>query len=147
MGRPRRAVFINASLTNPPLALRPSPPKRGIKNIKSNMTNTKIIPVPPEKRTQNYWGLLNTVVDPEVGVGIVDLGLVYNVDINDGHAVITMTLTSMGCPVGPSIIRQVEDTAKEIAGVEKVTVNLVWDPIWTVDRINPDVRAMLGFGL
>lgn len=108
------------------------------------MTEKIITPVPREQRTQKYWALFNTVIDPEIGVGIVDLGLIYDVDIKDGHATITMTLTSMGCPVGPSITRQVEDTAKEIENVKEVSINLVWDPIWTPDRINPDVRAMLG---
>lgn len=103
----------------------------------------KIIPVPIEKRTEKYWELLNGVIDPELGVGIVDLGLIYGVAINDGHAAITMTLTSMGCPVGPSIIHQVEEVSEEIPGVEEVSINLVWEPAWKPDMINPDVRAML----
>jgi len=108
------------------------------------MSDKKILPVPPEQRTEKYWALLNGVIDPEIGIGVVDLGLIYNVEINNGHATVIMTLTSMGCPVGPSIIHQIEDAAKEIPNVKEVVVNLVWDPIWTPDRINPDVRAMLG---
>lgn len=104
----------------------------------------KNFPVPREQRTEPYWTLLNTVIDPEIGIGVVDLGLIYNVDIKDSQAVITMTLTSMGCPVGPSITRQIEDAAKEIPDVKEVTINLVWEPIWTPDKINPDVRVMLG---
>ncbi len=103
----------------------------------------KTFPVPPEKRTQKYWALLNGIIDPELGVGIVDLGLIYDVEITNGLATVTMTLTSMGCPVGPSIIHQVEEQTEEIPGVEKVSVKLVWEPIWTPDRMNPDVRAML----
>lgn len=108
------------------------------------MTEQKTFPIPPEKRTQKYWGLLNGVIDPEIGIGIVDLGLIYNVEITNDRAIVTMTLTSMGCPVGPSIIHQVEDVTKEIPGVDEVVVNLVWEPVWTADRINPDVRSMLG---
>ena len=108
------------------------------------MTEQKTFPVPKENRTEKYWGLLNTVIDPELGIGVVDLGLVYNVDIKNNLATINMTLTSMGCPVGPSIIHQIEGVAKEIPGVEKVAVNLVWEPVWTPERINPDVRVMLG---
>ena len=108
------------------------------------MTNKKTFPVPPEQRTQNYWALLNNVIDPELGIGIVDLGLIYDVEITNGRAVVTMTLTSMGCPVGPSIIHQVEEEMEQVSGVEEVAVNLVWEPVWTPDRINPDVRAMLG---
>ena len=103
----------------------------------------KIFPVPPEKRTEKYWELLNSIIDPELGVGIVDLALIYDVEITNGRAVVTMTLTSMGCPVGPSIINQVEEQTEEIPGVEEVAINLVWEPIWTPDRMNPDVRAML----
>ncbi len=105
--------------------------------------NTKQFPVPPEQRTENYWELLNGVIDPELGIGIVDLGLIYDIDVTDSTATITMTLTSMGCPVGPSIIAQVEERAEEITGVEKVVVKLVWEPAWNADRMNPDVRAML----
>lgn len=104
---------------------------------------TKIFPVPPEKRTQKYWGLLNEVVDPEVGIGVVDLGLIYDVEIKNEHALVTMTLTSMGCPVGPSIIQQVQTVITQIPDVKTAAVNLVWDPVWTPDRINPEVRAML----
>ncbi|MEK7131513.1 MAG: metal-sulfur cluster assembly factor [Patescibacteria group bacterium] len=103
----------------------------------------KIIPVPPEKRTQNYWGLLNEIIDPEVGIGIVDLGLIYDVEITNGRAVITMTLTSMGCPVGPSIITQVEYVTKRIPGIKDAAINLIWEPAWKPDRINPDIRSML----
>lgn len=84
------------------------------------------------------------MLDPEIGIGVVDLGLIYDVEINNSRATVTMTLTSMGCPVGPSIIHQVEDAAKEIPGVTEAVVNLVWEPAWTPDRINPDVRSMLG---
>ncbi len=105
---------------------------------------TKTFPVPKENRTEKYWELFNGVIDPEIGIGIVDLGLIYDVEITNGHAVVTMTLTSMGCPVGPSIIHQVEDVAKEIPGVNEAVVTLVWEPVWTPDRINPDVRSMLG---
>lgn len=103
----------------------------------------KFFPIPPELRTEKYWALLNGVIDPELGIGIVDLGLIYDVEIKNGHATITMTLTSMGCPVGPSIIHQVEEEMEQVFGVEEVAVNLVWEPIWTPERMNPDIRAML----
>jgi len=73
----------------------------------------------------------------------VDLGLIYDVAITNGHAIVTMTLTSMGCPVGPSIIQQVEYVTNKMPGVKKVAVNLVWEPAWKPDRINPDIVAML----
>lgn len=107
------------------------------------MPEEKIFPVPPERRVEKYWTLLNDVVDPELGIGVVDLGLIYNVEIKDARAIVTMTLTSAGCPIGPTIMRQVEDKMKQFPGVKESAVNLIWNPIWTPDKINPDIRGML----
>ena len=107
------------------------------------MSAKKTFPVPPEQRTQPYWTLLNNIIDPEVGIGVVDLGLIYDVAIKNDAAAVTMTLTSMGCPVGPSIMRQIKEEIEKFPGVKKAAVNLVWEPVWTPDRIDPDVRAML----
>jgi metal-sulfur cluster biosynthetic enzyme len=104
---------------------------------------TPIVPTPSEKRSQPYWAALNDIIDPEIGVGIVDLGLIYTIDIKDGSATVTMTFTSVGCPAGPSLIEQVKEEMKKVPKVKKVKVKIVWDPIWTVERMNPDVRAML----
>ena len=102
-----------------------------------------IIPTPPEKRTEEYWSMLNNIFDPEIGIGLVDLGLIYNVEIKKDKAVITMTLTSMGCPFGASIVEQIKDEMGNLPKIKKVEVDIVWDPIWTVDRINPDIRSVL----
>lgn len=107
------------------------------------MVQSKITPTPPEQRTQQYWRALNDIIDPEIGVGIVDLGLVYTVEIKNGTATVTMTFTSMGCPAGPSITEEVRDEMSKYPKVKKVKINIVWDPMWTIDRMNPDVRAML----
>jgi metal-sulfur cluster biosynthetic enzyme len=106
------------------------------------MPNT-IIPTLPEKRTQEYWRTLNDIIDPEIGVGIVDLGLIYTIEIKDGTATVIMTFTSMGCPAGPSLTEQVKEEMEKVPKVKKAKVKIVWDPIWTIDRMNPDVRAML----
>ena len=107
------------------------------------MANHKVIPTPPEKRTQEYWPLLNNIIDPEIGIGIVDLGLIYNIEIKKDTMVITITLTSMGCPFGASIVEQIKDEMEKLPKIKKVNVDIVWDPIWTVDRINPDIRSVL----
>lgn len=74
-------------------------------------------------------------------MGIVDLGLIYGVDITkEGVAQVLMTLTTPACPVGPYIIRQVEDTIKNFKGVKKVYVEIVWDPLWGYEMIDPDIR-------
>jgi len=88
---------------------------------------------------------LKTVVDPELGINIVDLGLVYDVEVEAGHARVTMTLTSPGCPAGGQILMGAQSAAEAVEGVESADVNLVWKPFWTPDRIDPAVRAMMGF--
>ena len=88
---------------------------------------------------------LKQVIDPELGLNIVDLGLIYDIQVNDGKAVVSMTLTSPGCPVGPQILASAQAAAGTVEGVVEAEVNLVWKPFWTQDRIDPAVRAVLGF--
>lgn len=88
---------------------------------------------------------LRRVMDPELGINIVDLGLVYDIEVEDGHAKVMMTLTSPGCPAGGQILMSAQQAAEAAEGVEKAEVNLVWKPFWTPDRIDAAVRAMMGF--
>ena len=88
---------------------------------------------------------LQDVTDPELGINIVDLGLVYDIEVDDGEALVTMTLTSPGCPAGGQIMGGAKDAAESVDRVRKAVVSLVWKPFWTPDRIDPEVRAMMGF--
>ncbi len=88
---------------------------------------------------------LRTVTDPELGINIVDLGLVYDVEVEEGEAKVTMTLTSPGCPAGGQILGGAKDAAETVDGVDEAVVSLVWKPFWTPERIDPAVRAMMGF--
>jgi metal-sulfur cluster biosynthetic enzyme len=88
---------------------------------------------------------LKGVIDPELGLNIVDLGLIYDVEVEDGLATVTMTLTSPGCPAGGMIMSGAQEAARGTEGVNDADVRLVWKPFWTADRIDPDVRAALGF--
>ena len=88
---------------------------------------------------------LNLVEDPELMMGIVDLGLVYDVAIEGPKVKVTFTLTSMGCPVGPWIAEQVDLTVRGIDGVEDVESELVFTPPWTPDRMSDDAKFALGF--
>ena len=90
---------------------------------------------------------LRQVKDPELDMNIVDLGLVYDVEIDDGGGLvrITMTLTSPGCPAGPMITNDIYKVVRAIDGVKDVDIDIVWEPCWTPDRIDPKIRAMLGF--
>lgn len=88
---------------------------------------------------------LRGVKDPELNLNIVDLGLVYDVDPGEGDVRITMTLTSPGCPAGPQIIHDIYEHVKPLPGVKDVDVDLVWEPYWSPEKIEPKIRAMMGF--
>ena len=88
---------------------------------------------------------LRGVRDPELNLNIIDLGLVYEITISDeGNVLVQMTLTSPGCPAGPEITKDVHDTANDLEGVNSVEVEIVWEPYWTPEQIDPRVRAFLG---
>ena len=88
---------------------------------------------------------LRQVYDPEIPVNIVDLGLVYDVKLQDsGVCNVTMTLTSQACPEARTIPDVVKRRVNSIAGVTGTEVQIVWDPAWTPQRISPDGRAILG---
>jgi metal-sulfur cluster biosynthetic enzyme len=88
---------------------------------------------------------LRKVKDPEAGINVVDLGLIYDVAIEQGKVDVKMTLTSPGCPAGPQIMSDMDDAVRALDGVKDVRVELVWEPYWTPERINPKVRSYLGF--
>jgi len=89
---------------------------------------------------------LRQVEDPELGMDIVDLGLLYDVEVEGGNVKVTHTLTSMGCPVGPMIQEDIDRVARELPGVEAVDVELTFDPPWTPDKMSDDAKFILGFG-
>jgi metal-sulfur cluster biosynthetic enzyme len=88
---------------------------------------------------------LRRVKDPELNLNIVDLGLVYDIAVDGGVVTIDMSLTSPGCPSGPEIMTEAERQVRSLPGVEDVVMNLVWSPPWSPERIEPRVRAYLGF--
>jgi len=89
---------------------------------------------------------LRAVKDPELNLNIIDIGLVYDVEVNEAGGVhVRMTLTSPGCPAGTEIIDDVKQVASDMEGVQGVEVELVWEPYWTPDKMDPRVRAFLGF--
>jgi metal-sulfur cluster biosynthetic enzyme len=88
---------------------------------------------------------LRRVKDPELNLNIVDLGLVYGIAVDGADVTIDMTLTSPGCPSGPEIMGDAEKQVRTLPSVGNVLVNLVWSPYWTPERIEPRVRAYMGF--
>lgn len=88
---------------------------------------------------------LENVIDPELGVDIVNLGLVYDVELSDeGVGTVTMTLTSMGCPMGPMIVDQVNTALGELPEVKETEVNIVWNPPWSKDNMSRYAKIALG---
>lgn len=88
---------------------------------------------------------LKHVLDPEIGINIVDLGLIYDVKIDNGNIHITMTMTTAGCPLHASISKGAEEAVKQLPGVDNVNVDLVWEPAWTPDRMSDWARKELGW--
>jgi FeS assembly SUF system protein len=89
--------------------------------------------------------MLETIFDPEIPVNIYELGLVYNVEASDdGDVIVTMTLTTPNCPVAGSMPGEVETKVSTVPGVRGVTVDLVWDPPWTPERMSEAARLELG---
>ena len=88
---------------------------------------------------------LRRVKDPDLNLNILDLGLVYGIEVKGAKVKVDMTLTSPGCPSGPEIMSNAEEEIKSLPGVESVEMNLVWMPFWTPEKMEPRVRAYLGF--
>lgn len=93
-----------------------------------------------------YYHILNQVIDPEIGVGIADMGLIYDLKINDGVADVVMTLTSMGCPAGPELTTDIDAILRLQDEIKDVQIEVVWDPPWSPDKMKPEIRDML-FGV
>lgn len=87
---------------------------------------------------------LKTVYDPEIPINIYDLGLIYRIEAHDGNVEIDMTLTAPSCPMGEFITEDVKMKTEAIEGVKSVTVNLVFEPEWTRDRMNDEAKLELG---
>jgi metal-sulfur cluster biosynthetic enzyme len=88
---------------------------------------------------------LRDVIDPELGLDFVELGLIYDVEIDDGTVRITYTLTSPGCPIGPQVSEQIEEFVSELDGVKEVQPTMTFTPPWTPERMSEDAKFALGF--
>ena len=91
------------------------------------------------------YDALSEVFDPEVGVNIVDLGLIYNV-IREGSKIsVTLTLTSAGCPMGDQIVEEAQQAVEKIAQGAEVAIELVWEPFWRPDMMSAEAKKILGW--
>jgi len=101
---------------------------------------------PKEKSTKKaVIEQLKKVLDPELGISIWELGLVYNILLNkEGECIITMTLTTIGCPLFGQIQKEIEDRVMEIPAIDDVKIELVFDPPWSVEKMSEDAKIRLG---
>jgi metal-sulfur cluster biosynthetic enzyme len=88
---------------------------------------------------------LTNVIDPELGLDFVELGLVYGVEIDGGKVTVTFTLTTPACPIGPQVSEQMDEFVSEIAGVEEVVTQMIFTPPWTPDKMSEDAKFALGY--
>lgn len=88
---------------------------------------------------------LTNVIDPELGLDFVELGLIYGIEVEAEHVTVTYTLTSPGCPIGPQVAEQIQEFAGELDGVESVEATLTFTPPWTPERMSEDAKFALGY--
>ena len=93
---------------------------------------------------QEVQEALRDCLDPEIPVNIVDLGLVYGIEITDSVVRVKMTLTAPGCPMHKTISEDVKDKIEALEGVEEAEVEIVWEPLWTPERMSPEAKKKLG---
>ena len=88
---------------------------------------------------------LTNVIDPELGLDFVELGLIYGIDVDDGHVHVTFTLTTPGCPIGPQVTEQIDEFVSELDGVDEVSSSMVFSPPWSPDKMSEDAKFALGY--
>jgi len=88
---------------------------------------------------------LSNVIDPELGLDFVELGLIYEVEVDGGTVNVTFTLTSPGCPIGPQVTDQIKEYVGELDGVQEVAASMTFSPPWTPDLMSEDAKFALGY--
>jgi FeS assembly SUF system protein len=135
----------------------PSPPKARVESVAETFERKKdylegflaqkpapAVPEGDEALQEAIIEALKEIYDPEIPVNIYDLGLIYGVEVNEGHALVTMTLTTPHCPVAESMPGEVELRVGSVPGVGDAEVNLVWEPAWGPDKMTDEARLELG---
>jgi len=102
---------------------------------------------PQQVSKEQIFSELRKCMDPEVPVNVVDLGLIYGVDVSEKNDIdIKMTMTTRGCPLHDTLVNDVKKYLNKIDGVGSINVQIVWDPPWSIEKMNPAVRERLGYG-
>jgi FeS assembly SUF system protein len=93
---------------------------------------------------EEVMNALRQCYDPEIPINVVDLGLIYDVQIEEGTIRVKMSLTAPGCPMAGFMVKDIEQKLKSLKGVKKAEVEIVWDPPWSPERISPEAKGVLG---
>ena len=101
-----------------------------------------MVPVPT---VEDVNDALSNVIDPELGLDFVELGLIYEIEVDESEVYVTFTLTSPGCPIGPQVSEQIREYVLELEGVEKVHPKMVFSPPWTPELMSEDAKFALGY--
>ena len=112
------------------------------KGAEEDLTNEG--PTPAEVTEENVLDVLSGVYDPEIPIDIVNLGLIYGVDIEDGNVHVKMTMTAPGCPSSAEIAAEAKILIEELSGVRSASIEIVWDPPWDPSRMSEDARQSMG---
>ncbi|HEX8123926.1 MAG TPA: metal-sulfur cluster assembly factor [Solirubrobacteraceae bacterium] len=88
---------------------------------------------------------LTNVIDPELGLDFVELGLIYGIEVDGGNVHVTFTLTTPACPIGPQVTEQIDEFVGELDGVDDVSSSMVFSPPWTPDKMSEDAKFALGY--
>ena len=118
------------------------PRQRSCSNYTDPMTDTVDRAVPTE---EDVMDALSNVIDPELGLDFVELGLIYGVEVAEGNVRVTFTLTTPGCPIGPQVNEQIEEFVGELEGVRSVGCEMVFTPAWSPEMMSEDAKFALGF--
>ncbi|HEX4563216.1 MAG TPA: metal-sulfur cluster assembly factor [Solirubrobacteraceae bacterium] len=94
---------------------------------------------------EDVMDALANVIDPELGLDFVELGLIYGVEVQDGNVHVTFTLTTPGCPIGPQVSEQIDEFVGELDGVRNVSSEMVFTPPWSPEKMSEDAKFALGF--
>jgi metal-sulfur cluster biosynthetic enzyme len=94
---------------------------------------------------EDVMDALTNVIDPELGLDFVELGLIYGVEVNDGNVNVTFTLTTPGCPIGPQVTEQIEEFVGELDGVKSIESQMVFTPPWSPEKMSEDAKFALGY--
>jgi metal-sulfur cluster biosynthetic enzyme len=102
--------------------------------------DSRVMPTP-----EDVEAALTNVIDPELGLDFVELGLIYGIEVSGGDVHVTFSLTSPGCPIGPQVSEQIEEFVTELDGVSSVESTMTFTPPWTPDRMSEDAKFALGY--